>query len=144
MATAAALPRNPLATRPQSHNGGMVISPCQTTLRKASSVNKRPHSPEPAADEDDQSSKRAKTSSVTLVVQQSPTLSVASRAEAKKERDRKKESKFKAEEKFKTQYTRAFPGFVFYFDLDTGNPEVKAMKAHLEKRVSYMRALSSS
>ncbi|RPD63918.1 hypothetical protein L227DRAFT_650888 [Lentinus tigrinus ALCF2SS1-6] len=137
MATAATLPRNPLATRPQSHNAAMVSEPRRTALRKASAATKRPHSPEPTADRDDHSSKRAKTALLAPVVQQSPSLSVASRAEARKDRERRKE---KLEEEFKTRYTRAFPGFVFYFDFDTGNPEVEAIRAHLEKRVLYMRA----
>ncbi|KAI0702947.1 Dfp1/Him1, central region-domain-containing protein [Cerioporus squamosus] len=135
MATAAALPRNPLATRPQSHHAGMSISPCRTTLRKASAAVKRPHSPEPSADKDDQSSKRAKTTLVAPAVQDSPTQSVASRADAKKEKERKKE---RDKLEFKSKYSRAFPGFVFYFDLDTGNPEIEAVRMHLYERVKYM------
>ncbi|TFK94614.1 hypothetical protein K466DRAFT_560990 [Polyporus arcularius HHB13444] len=112
----------------------MSISPCRTTLRRASAAIKRPHSPEPMADRDDTSSKRVKTTIVARVAQESPTLSVVSRVEAKKERDRKRELEFKA------KYSRAFPGFVFYFDLDTGNPEIEATRANLVDRVKYMKA----
>ncbi|KAI0769319.1 Dfp1/Him1, central region-domain-containing protein [Trametes elegans] len=135
---ATALLRNPLATRPQPHSTGMSISPCRTTLRKSAAI-KRPLSPEPAAEPTDHSSKRAKTSSQT-VVQPSPTPAV-SRAELKKEKERRREKERMArEEEFKIKYSRAFPNWVFYFDLDTGNPEIATKRDHLEKRVAYMGA----
>lgn len=126
MATATAFPRDPLATRPQSHNAGMSISPCRTTLRRTSAAVKRPHSPEPTVDKGDQSSKRVRTTSVAPLVQESPTLSVVSRMEVKKQKERQRE---KEKLDFKLKYSRAFPGFRFYFDLDTGNPEIEATKA---------------
>ncbi|KAI0371142.1 hypothetical protein BV20DRAFT_965816 [Pilatotrama ljubarskyi] len=136
---ATALIRNPLATRPQPHNTGMSISPCRTTLKKASAAIKRPHSPEPAPELTDHSSKRAKTAPQP-VVEQSPTPAV-SRADAKKERERRREKeRIAREEEFRIKYTRAFPNWVFYFDIDTGNPEIATTRAHLEKRVTYMGA----
>ncbi|KAI0655956.1 Dfp1/Him1, central region-domain-containing protein [Cubamyces menziesii] len=127
---ATAFLRNPLATRPQPDITGMSISPCRTTLKKSSAF-KRPLSPEPAADLGDRSVKRAKTTSQAMV-QESPTPGV-SRTDAKKERERRRE---KEKEEFKIKYSRAFPNWVFYFDLDTAHPE----RAHLEKRVAYMGA----
>ncbi|OJT10762.1 Hsk1-interacting molecule 1 [Trametes pubescens] len=116
----------------------MSISPCRTTLRKPSAL-KRPLSPEPAAEVADHSSKRARTAQA-VVVEQSPTPAV-SRAEAKKEKERRREKdRLAREEEFRIKYTRAFPSWVFYFDLDTGNPEIAATKAHLEKRLAYMGA----
>ncbi len=121
----------------------MSISPCRTTLRRASGAIKRPLSPEPVADARDHSSKRVKTTLVAQVVQESPTPSALSRAEARKENQRKKDKERLArEEEFKVKYSRAFPNWVFYFDFDTGNPEVAATRAHLEKRVTYMGAVS--
>ncbi len=138
---ATTLVRNPLAARTQPHNAGMSISPCRTTLRKPSAL-KRPLSPEPAAEVADHSSKRARTAQA-VVVEQSPTPAV-SRAEAKKEKERRREKdRLAREEEFRIKYTRAFPSWVFYFDLDTGNPEIAATKAHLEKRLAYMGAVSS-
>ncbi|KAI0633400.1 Dfp1/Him1, central region-domain-containing protein [Trametes polyzona] len=136
---ATALIRNPLATRPQPHNTDMSISPCRSTLRKGSAL-KRPLSPEPAPELADHISKRAKLAPQAAVVQDSPTPAV-SRAEAKKEKERKREKERQArEEEFRVKYTRAFPNWVFYFDLDTGNPEIATTRSHLEKRVAYMGA----
>ena len=89
MATAAPIPRNPLATRPQEHNTGMSISPCRTTLKRTNQALKRPHSPEPVETPTDHSSKRVKTTPSAPVVQESPTPAVAARAEAKKEKERR-------------------------------------------------------
>ncbi|KAH9855201.1 Dfp1/Him1, central region-domain-containing protein [Lenzites betulinus] len=134
---ATTLVRNPLAARPQPHNTGMSISPCRTTLRKTSAY-KRPLSPEPA-ELIDHSSKRAKTVP-QLVVQESPTPA-ASRPETKKEKERRREKERLArEEEFRVKYSRAFPSWVFYFDLDTGSPEIATIRGHLEKRVAYMGA----
>lgn len=143
MATAAPLLRNPLATRSQLNDSGMPISPCRTTLKKQSAV-KRPLSPEPTEELRDHSSKRAKTNaSRAPVVQESPTPAAAARAEAKKEKERQKEKdRSDREEVFKTRYTRAFPGWVFYFDFELDNPE-STTRTHLEKRVAYMGAVSS-
>ncbi|KAI8993787.1 Dfp1/Him1, central region-domain-containing protein [Trametes punicea] len=126
---ASTLVRNPLATRPQPHGAGMSVSPCQSMLKK-SPVFKRPLSPEPGVEAADHSVKRAKIAGQPVVESPSPALS---RAEAKKERERRRD---KEREEFKVKYTRAFPNWVFYFDLDPSNPE----RAHLEKRVAYMGA----
>ncbi|KAI0829678.1 Dfp1/Him1, central region-domain-containing protein [Trametes gibbosa] len=135
---ATTLVRNPLATRPQPHNTGMPISPCRTALRKTSAF-KRPLSPEPAVELTEHSSKRVKTAPQPVVLH-SPTPSAA-RADAKKDRERRREKERLArEEEFRVKYSRAFPSWVFYFDLDTGNPEIATTRAHLEKRVAYMGA----
>ncbi|CDO76723.1 hypothetical protein BN946_scf184796.g17 [Trametes cinnabarina] len=127
---ATAFTRNPLATRPQLHDTGMSLSPCRTTLKKVSAL-KRPLSPEPAVDLTDHSTKRAKTTP-QAVVDESPTPALT-RADAKKERERRRE---KEREEFKIKYSRAFPNWVFYFDLDPAHPD----RAQLEKRVAYMGA----
>ncbi|TBU29544.1 Dfp1/Him1, central region-domain-containing protein [Dichomitus squalens] len=119
----------------------MSISPCRTTLKRANVVLKRPHSPEPADTPTDHSSKRVKTTPSAPVVQESPTPAAAARAEAKKEKERRREKeRIQREEEFKAKYSRAFPSWVFYFDLDSGNPETALIRNHLEKRVSYMGA----
>ncbi len=143
MATAAPLPRNPLATRPQQHNTGMSISPCRSTLKKTSVALKRPLSPEPADTPTDHSSKRVKTTPSAPVVQESPTPAAAARMEARKDKDRRREKeRVQREEEFKVKYSRAFPSWVFYFDLDSGNPETASIRNHLEKRVGFMGAVS--
>ncbi|KAI0674990.1 Dfp1/Him1, central region-domain-containing protein [Trametes maxima] len=135
---ATTLVRNPLATRHQQHDAGMSISPCRTALRKTSAL-KRPLSPEPATELTDHSAKRSRTTPQAVVLP-SPSPAV-SRTEAKKERERRRErEKLAREEEFKVKYTRAFPNWVFYFDLDTGNPEMATTRAHLEKRLVFMGA----
>lgn len=143
MATAAPLPRNPLATRPQQHNTGMSISPCRTALKKTSAAIKRPLSPEPAETLTDHSSKRVKTTPSAPMVQESPTPAAAARMEARKDKERRREKeRVQREEEFRIKYSRAFPNWVFYFDLDSGNPETALIRNHLEKRVGFMGAVS--
>ena len=120
----------------------MSISPCRTTLKRTDRALKRPHSPEPVETPTDHSSKRVKTTPSAPVVQESPTPAVAARAEAKKEKERRREKeRIQREEEFKAKYSRAFPNWVFYFDLESGNPETASIRNHLEKRVSYMGAV---
>ena len=62
---------------------------------------------------------------------------------AKKEKERRREKeRVQREEEFKVKYSRAFPSWVFYFDLDSGNPETASIRVHLEKRVGFMGAVS--
>ncbi|OBZ68327.1 Hsk1-interacting molecule 1, partial [Grifola frondosa] len=104
-----------------------LSAPHQTTLRRTPG-SKRPHSPDPAVDERlPQSAKRLKSNPA-------PTMS---REELRKERGRKRAER---EEEFRIKYSRAFPNWTFYFDMDTANPEVAALRTKLEKRVSQMGA----
>ncbi|KAH9942302.1 Dfp1/Him1, central region-domain-containing protein [Epithele typhae] len=116
----------------------MSISPCRTSYKKSSSALKRPLSPEPAAEDYDQSLKRAKTStSRFVVVDESPLPAAAARAEVKRERERQKDKeRMVREETFKAKYSRAFPSWTFYFDFDSNTPETAAIRSQLEKRKS--------
>lgn len=127
----AAHARNPLSFRPHTHHQSVSISPCQTVSRKPTAV-KRPRSPEPTKDEIvPQSIKRFKP-----VVD--PTGPSASREETKKEKERRRAER---EEEFRIKYRRAFPNFVFYFDLDTINTEIGALRVNLERRVLHLGAV---
>ncbi|KAL6310492.1 Dfp1/Him1, central region-domain-containing protein [Sparassis latifolia] len=121
--------RNPLAVRPHPHQSAS-ISPYQTTLRRATPATavKRPRSPEPGGAAHLQSAKRHKAA-----VQQH----TAAREDAKREKERKR---IEREEEFKIKYSRAFPTFVFYFDMDTFATDVAAMRHVLERRVTQMGA----
>jgi len=42
---------------------------------------------------------------------------------------------------FRVKYTRAFPGWVFYFDLDLLDPESAALRSSLAARVTHLKAV---
>lgn len=112
--------RNPLATRYYHHND--TIAPSQTTLRRHSTT-KRPCSSDA---ECDSSAKRAK---------------IAFNEETRKEKEKRRADR---EHEFKVKYTRAFPSFVFYLDIDPLNSELHALRSNLEKRVIHMGAVGVS
>ena len=117
MPTMAAV-RNPLANRYYHHND--TIAPSQTTFRRHSTA-KRACSSDV---ECDSSAKRAK---------------LAIHEETRKEKEKRRADR---EHEFKVKYTRAFPSFVFYFDIDPLNSELHALRTNLEKRVTHMGAVS--
>lgn len=131
----ATLVRNPLATRPHGQHPSTNVPPAYPESRRLS-VPKRSRSPEPSFDSYlSQSSKRIKAT---------PPASVNESNERKKEKERMRAEN---EEEFRSKYTRAFPQWVFYFDIDPVNSEIAAWKSQLEKRVMLMHAvrpLSSS
>ena len=109
--------RNPLASKYLQQN--VTIAPNQTSLRRHS-TGKRPCSSDA---ECDSSAKRAK---------------IATLDETKREKEKRRADR---EQEFRVKYTRAFPSFVFYFDIDPLNSELHALRASLEKRVTYMGAV---
>lgn len=120
MATTAIV-RNPLATKAHSQQAS-APGPSWYSTRKLSSA-KRAHSPEPQADVPGNSSKRAKAV---------PDASAAALALDRKAR------RVEREQEFREKYGRAFPNWVFYFDLETMAP---AVKDALGKRVAQMGAV---
>ncbi|KAF7793795.1 hypothetical protein EIP86_004916 [Pleurotus ostreatoroseus] len=118
MATAAIV-RNPLTTKAHSQHAPTPGSLWQS-MRKHNSA-KRAHSPEPHPDAHGNSSKRAKPT---------PEAAAASALERKVRRAER-------EQEFREKYTKAFPNWVFYFDMETVAPN---MKDALGKRVTQMGA----
>lgn len=103
--------------------------------RKSSSV-KRARSPDPG---DTQIVKRAKA-----LVDTRPTSSLreeARRKDVKEPREERERKRGEREEEFRIKYTRAFPNWVFYFDLDTDDAETAATRKELERMVSHMNAV---
>lgn len=117
--------RPPLAPRPLSLQIPSVVSPLK---RSASGVSKRARSPDLAGETN---SKRVKGSPP------SPAKSTA-REDERKERERKKMERDAQKEEFRIKYTRAFPSWVFYFDLDLLDPDSASAKEYLEAKVRQL------
>ena len=115
--------RNPLATKSYSTQQGTASAPSLQAARKASSA-KRAHSPELLVENGQgNSSKRAKA-----------TPDAAASVQDRKSR------RVEREQEFRDKYSRAFPTWTFYFDVDCVTP---AEKDVLVKRVTNMGAVSS-
>ena len=128
--------RNPLTTRPLANQVSSSLSPSQLMLRKFSSA-KRARSPEPS---DSQSTKRSKALSDVRA-------SLASRDDSRKASKLPKEDRerrrIEREEEFRVKYSRAFPTFAFYFDLDSLKPETATLKKELERLVHGLHGVSN-
>ena len=103
----AAANRRPLASRALSLQIPNVISPLKRSL---SGPFKRARSPDTTVES---ASKRAKA------IPPSHTA----RDDERKEKERKRTEREAQKEEFRIKYTRAFPSWVFYFDLDLLDPE---------------------
>lgn len=105
--------------------------------RKSSSA-KRARSPDPG---ESYIAKRSKA----LIDTSRSTISVreeVKRRELKEPREERERKRAEREEEFRIKYTRAFPNWVFYFDLDTDDVETAATRKELERMVSHMNAVS--
>jgi regulatory subunit for Cdc7p protein kinase len=120
----ATINRRPLAPRALSLQIPLVVSPLKRTVSGAS---KRARSPDPAGD---MNSKRAKgpPSPGTL----------AAREDERKEKERRKTEREAQKEEFRIKYTRAFPSWVFYFDLDLLDPDSASAREYLEAKVCQL------
>ncbi|KAG5646309.1 hypothetical protein DXG03_003906 [Asterophora parasitica] len=112
----ATLNRRPLANRSLQHPHPSTVSPLKH-LRTASG-SKRPRSPEPSADP-------SLSHPTVKRVKAAVDPSLASKARDAKARERKHVEREQQKAEFKEKYTRAFPGFTFYFDeMGHAAPEV--------------------
>lgn len=105
----ATLNRRPLANR--TLQPSTLISPLKVS--RTVSGSKRPRSPDPSADPSasHQLSKRVKA------VPLSPAITVRDR-----QRERKHAEREQQRLEFREKYSRAFPGFIFYFEEDNIGP----------------------
>ena len=132
----ATLIRNPLSTRPLTNQISTPASSLHLMARKSSST-KRARSPEAG---DSNSAKRSRAAGDTL----RPTTSVrdeVKRRDGKEPREERERRRAEREEEFRIKYTRAFPNWVFYFDLDIGDTETATTRKELERMVSHMNAV---
>lgn len=63
------------------------------------------------------------------------------RDDDRKQREQRKVEREAQKTEFRVKYTRAFPSFVFHFDLDTLDPESAATRRNLESKVSSLGAV---
>jgi len=126
--------RRPLAPRALQLQFPSYI-PQQKTVRIAPMSTKRPHSPEVNGDSNAIQAtppKRARgIQPSSMQVSRDP-----------RERELRKAQREERKAEFRVKYTRAFPSWVFYFDLDTLDPQSAASRRILENKVSSLGAVS--
>jgi regulatory subunit for Cdc7p protein kinase len=119
--------RRPLSTRTLPLQVPPTMSPVKQGVRSASLLLKRPRSPDPAAEE---SVKRVR-----------PTPTEATHGDDRKDKERRRVERETQKAEFRIKYTRAFPGWVFYFDLDLSDPESAALRNSLAARVVHLKSV---
>ena len=62
--------------------------------------------------------------------------------ETKDSKDDRERKRIEREEEFRVKYTRAFPNWIFYFDLDSLESDTALVRKELEKTVLHMGAVS--
>ncbi|KAG1735089.1 Dfp1/Him1, central region-domain-containing protein [Suillus paluster] len=110
--------RRPLSTR---------TLPLQD-FRSASLLAKRPRSPDHAGE----------TPETVKRVRAAPAE--ATHGEDRKDKERRRVEREAQKAEFRLKYTRAFPGWVFYFDLDLLDPESAALRDSLAARVMHLKS----
>jgi regulatory subunit for Cdc7p protein kinase len=130
----ATLSRRPLAPRTLHLQIPAVIP--QLKAGTFSGPNKRARSPEIAEDSAPQATppKRARGTHPSPAPPHQPACEAKDRERRRAEREAQKAE-------FRIKYTRAFPGWVFYFDLDILDPESAASRRTLESKVSSLGAV---
>jgi len=123
---ATALNRRPLGTR--QHLQQLIGNSPQKS--RTPSAPKRPRSPEPAGDVP----KRVRP---TLA----EPITTALPEEERKDKDQRRQAREVAKNEFRVKYTRAFPSWVFYFDLDQLDPDTAALRNSLVSRVAQLGAV---
>ena len=106
-----------------------VLSPLKRT---ASSVSKRARSPDATAESNSKRVKRESLSPSTL----------AAREDDRKEKERKRAERDAQKQEFRIKYTKAFPGWVFYFNLDLLDPDSASVREYLESKVTQLGGVS--
>jgi regulatory subunit for Cdc7p protein kinase len=131
----ATLSRRPLAPRPLHLHIPAVLPQLKTTRTSSVSV-KRARSP----DIGDNNAIQATPPKRVKPAQPSP-VQVANLAHDTKDREARKVEREAQKAEFRLKYTRAFPTWVFHFDLDVLDPESAAVRKTLENKVSLLGAV---
>ncbi|EGO25725.1 hypothetical protein SERLADRAFT_415182 [Serpula lacrymans var. lacrymans S7.9] len=136
----AAVTRRPLTSRPIPPQVPAVFSPSKAPSRSTSLSAKRARSPEPAGDVSAPYASVKRPRAVPPSPSPAPlfSASAATREDERRERERKRAEREAIKEEFRIKYTRAFPSWVFYFDLDLLDPESAALRDALASRVSHL------
>lgn len=130
---ATTLNRRPLGTR--QHFQQLIGNSPQKSRTPSASV-KRPRSPEPAGDAlvGQTNTKRVRA---TLA---EPTNTILP-DEERKDKEQRRQAREASKNEFRVKYTRAFPSWVFYFDLDQLDPDVATLRNSLASRVTQLGAV---
>lgn len=126
--------RRPLSTRNLPLQVPPIMSPSKAASRSTSLIVKRPRSPDSAED-------LAEHQATVKRVRAAPMEATHGEDHRDKERRRLEREAQKAD--FRVKYTRAFPGWVFYFDLDLLDPDSAALRSSLAARVMHLKAVRS-
>ncbi|KAH7888787.1 Dfp1/Him1, central region-domain-containing protein [Phlebopus sp. FC_14] len=124
--------RRPLTTRQLQLP--FRLSPQKLSSRTSLVTVKRPRSPEAPGDvfSVQANSKRARAAT--------ESTAATTHDEERREREQRRQAREAAKVEFRVKYTRAFPSWVFYFDLDQLDPESAALRNSLATRVTYLGA----
>lgn len=124
--------RRPLSTRTPQLQVPPTMSPSKPGICLASQLAKRPRSPDTTAELTDHQAtvKRVRAAPVE-----------ATHGEDHRDRERRRMERELQKADFRVKYTRAFPGWVFYFDLDLLDPESAALRSSLAARVVHLKAV---
>ncbi|KAF9227473.1 hypothetical protein BS17DRAFT_775570 [Gyrodon lividus] len=127
-----ALNRRPLGTR-QHLQQPFGHSP-QKSRTESLSV-KRPRSPEPAGDVF-----ATQTNPKRVRATPAEPAPVTVPDEERRDKEQRRQAREAAKNEFRFKYTRAFPSWVFYFDLDQPDNETAALRNSLISRVHHLGA----
>lgn len=131
---ATALNRRPLGTR--QHQQAIGNSPQKSRTPSASA--KRPRSPDCVADV---FVSQTNPKRVRPALPEPTTTTLAD--EERKDKEQRRQAREAAKTEFRVKYTRAFPSWVFYFDLDQLDPDTATLRNSLASRVVQLGAVCS-
>ena len=124
---ATAFNRRPLGTRQHLQQ---LIGNSPQKSRTPSTTVKRPRSPEPTGD----APKRVRATLAEPIATTLPD-------EERKDKEQRRQAREATKNEFRVKYTRAFPSWVFYFDLDQLDPDIAALRSSLVSRVTQLGAV---
>lgn len=119
--------RRPLGTRQHLQQ---LIGNSPQKSRTPSAAVKRPRSPEPTGD----APKRVRATLAEPITTTLPD-------EERKDKEQRRQAREATKNEFRVKYTRAFPSWVFYFDLDQLDPDIAALRNSLVSRVTQLGAV---
>ncbi|KAG6369671.1 Dfp1/Him1, central region-domain-containing protein [Boletus reticuloceps] len=126
---ATALNRRPLGARQHLQQ---LFGNSPQKSRTPSAPVKRPRSPEPVGD----APKRVRATLGEPVTTTLPD-------EERKDKEQRRQAREVSKNEFRVKYTRAFPSWVFYFDLDQLDPDIAALRNSLVSRVTQLGLFSN-
>lgn len=127
------LNRRPLGTR--QHLQQLIGNSPQKSRTPSASV-KRARSPEPTGD-----ALASQTSTKRVRATLAEPITTTLPDEERKDKEQRRQTREAVKNEFRVKYTRAFPSWVFYFDLDQLDPDTAALRSSLASRVTQLGAV---